>query len=91
MIEREIEIERKDGGWANGPYIPIIIMNQFMNTYRLIFAQMMLVQDLAYHLIIRHHNNHFVAPHFPTLTDNPQHIKLVLLLILQRCNFKLQF
>jgi hypothetical protein len=57
------------------------------NTYRLIFAQMMLVQDLVYHLTIRHQNSHSVAPHFPILTDNPLHTKLVLLLILQRCNF----
>jgi hypothetical protein len=57
------------------------------DTYRQVFAQMMLAQDLAYHLIIRHQNNHFVAPRFPTLTNNPRHIKLVLLLILQRCNF----
>jgi hypothetical protein len=57
------------------------------STYQQVFVQMMLVLDLVYHLIILHHNNHHVVPHFPKLTDNPLHIMLVLLLILQHCNF----
>lgn len=56
-------------------------------TYQQVFVQMMLVRDLVYHLTILHHNNHCVAPHFPILIDNPLHIMLALLLILQHCNF----
>lgn len=58
-----------------------------ISTYRQVFVKMMLVRDLVCRLIIRHHNNHYVVPHFPILIDNPQHIMLVLLLILQHCNF----
>lgn len=57
------------------------------STYRQVFVKMMLVRDLFCRLTTRHHKNHYVVPHFPILIDNPQHIMLVLLLILQHCNF----
>ena len=60
------------------------------STYQLIFEQTMLEPALVCHLTIQHQSNHLVAPHCPTLTDNPQHIKLVLLLILQHCKFFFQ-
>lgn len=69
----------------------IFIPAQNSSTYRQVFVKRMLARDPFCRLTTQHRNNHYVAPHFPKLTDNPLHIMLVLLLILQHCNFYIFF